>query len=348
MKKTFRVLGMACLMGAFAFLGSSCNKETETTTSIQANLPGVVEEAGTFGQGLRAYIDYTGTDWRMKWSDGDQVMIYNLDNDWTQSKRAVYTLNTGAGTTQAGFMGDDLGEELGIGFRVFYPASKVVNHPLGDRNSQTFDVPATQTYAKDCMDPTSLVMACRPLNGIHHATFNMEHIFGFVNIRIADVRNYNTTGTHYPLRKVASVQIEDCFYNLNGNITADLPGVNPDELQILIDECAEGNSQYMAHLASYLQGVNYTSEPGDKTITLNCPGGVQLSDSGWTNFVFTLRPGSLSKGFDVVVTLTDGTQKRITTFNPSTDDYILGPTIPANGFCTKPGNLMNFNVLLWD
>jgi hypothetical protein len=348
MKKTFRVLGMACLVGAFAFLGSSCNKETETTSSVQASLP-VVEEAGTFGEGLRAYIDYHDGN-KMKWSEGDAVMIYNLaDNDnWEQSKREVYTLVAGAGTTQGGFMGQPLGERLSEGFRVFYPASKVVNHPLGERNSQTFDVPATQTYAYDCMDPTSLVMACKPLADVmeaDHASFQMQHIFGFANIRIADLRAGGP-------KKVKSVKIEDCFYNLNGNITADLPGVDSGVLSGLIDACAgaatdDAFDTYMSNLVNYLHTVNYTSEPGDHTMTLNCPGGVQLKNDAYTNFIFSLRPGALSRGFDILITFTDGEEVPCTIFNPGADNcWLTNNGLTPNIMCTKPGNLINFNVIL--
>lgn len=331
-------------MGAIAFLGSSCKKNQDTVASADVNLA-AVNDAGTFGQGSRAYIDYFDGN-KMKWSAGDQLMIYNLDNDWTKSKREVFTLQTGEGTTSGKFVGNNLGDALGIGFRVFYPASKVVNHELGKNNSQTFDVPATQNYAKDCMDPTSLVMACT--TGAVHSNFQMQHIFGFANIRIADLR---TGGP----KKVKSVEVTDNFFNLNGNITADLPGVESEVLSGLINQCAAANTDaafnaYMTALTSYLHEINYTSEPGTKTITLNCPtDGVQLSNTEYTNFVITLRPGSLSKGFDVKINFTDETAVEFHGFNPNYPTaYVnwVGTTITPNLFCTMPGNILNFNVIL--
>ena len=51
MKKTFKMIGMACLVGAFAFAGSSCKKnDTDTTSSFKVSLPAVEET--TIGEEL--------------------------------------------------------------------------------------------------------------------------------------------------------------------------------------------------------------------------------------------------------------------------------------------------------
>ena len=322
MKKVVRMFGMACLMGVFAFCGSSCKKNEQKVSSVSINMPAVEE---SFIGEEKAYIDFADGN-KMKWSEGDQVVVYNLMNDYTQSEKVVYTLSNGAGTTAANFVSEDaVSETTEEGFFVFYPASKVENHPLGARNSQTFDVPATQTYTAGSMDPTSLVMACKVNDP--HAGFNMKHIFGFANIRMKGTQT------------VQSVKIIDNAFNLNGNITADIPGVDETQLSTLISECASASTTaafdtYMSNLRDYLQTVNYTSEPGDKTMTLVCPdGGVALQADKWTHFVFTLRPGALVKGFVVEVEFTDGTNTTINDFNAYN-----------NAYCIQPGRLNNFGV----
>ena len=327
MKKVVRLFGMACLMGVFAFCSSSCKKNEETVSSISIDMPTVEE---SFIDGEKAYIDYSDGN-KMKWSAGDEVMVYNLKNDYTQSERVVYTLSSGANTTIAHFQSPGaVSATTEQGFFVFYPASKVVNHALGERNSQTFDVPATQTYALNQMDPTSLVMACKVDNP--HNSFNMKHIFGFANFRMK--------GT----KKVASVKVIDDAFNLNGTITADIPGVDEAQLSALIEECgnasdAQAFDTYMSNLIDYLQTVNYTSEPVDKTMTLECPQvGVQLNANTYTNFIVTLRPGALAKGFSLLVTFTDESEVEITKYQAGITSYT------TNVFCIKPGRLLNFNI----
>jgi len=324
MKKVVRMFGMACLMGVFAFCSSSCKKNEQKVSSVSINLPAVEE---SFIGEEKAYIDF-GDNNLMKWSAGDQVAVYNLMNDYTQSERVVYTLSSGAGTTEATFQSEGaVSETTEQGFFVFYPASKVVNHAIGPRNSQTFDVPETQNYAYRQMDPTSLVMAAKVNNP--HAAFNLKHIFGFANIRIKGAAT----------KKVLSVKIIDKAFHLNGNITADIPGVDEGRLSSLISECANASNAtafdtYMANLRQYLQTVNYTSEPGDETMTLLCPdGGVSLKGADkWEHFVFTLRPGALIKGFTVEIEFADGTST-VTKYNGYNKDY-----------CIQPGRLINFGI----
>lgn len=327
MKKVVRMFGMACLMGVFAFCGSSCKKNEQKVSSVSINMPAVEE---SFIETEKAYIDYSDGN-KMKWSEGDQVVVYNLMNDYTQSEKVVYTLSNGAGTTAANFVSEgEVSETTEEGFFVFYPASKVENHPLGARNSQTFDVPATQTYTAGSMDPTSLVMACKVNDP--HAGFNMKHIFGFANIRMKGTQT------------VKSVKIIDNTFNLNGNITADIPGVDETQLSTLISECAGASTTaafdtYMSNLRAYLQTVNYTSEPGDKTMTLVCPTeGVTLNTSSWTHFIITLRPGALAKGFTIEIELANGDTKTITKYVANTANFT------TNQFCIQPGRLINFNI----
>lgn len=331
MKKTVKMIGMACLLGAFAFAGSSCKKNNETT-SVQVSMPVVAE---TIVDAEKAYIDYADG-MKMKWSAGDEIMFYNLNEaDYTQSEAEVYTLTSGAGTTTASFNGKNMSAQMD-GYYAFYPASKVADYPLGPRNSQKFDVPAEQTYNAGTMDPTSLVMACKPTTGSFNG-FNLKHIFGFIDVRLKG----NT-------KSVQSIELTDNALNLTGNITLDLPKVNSDNLTSLIQVC-ESNTPwetYMAQLATELQELGYTSEPDGKSITLNC-GGVQLKASEYTHFYISLRPGCLAKGFVVKVTYTDGTSEVVNKFNPESAAWHYGayPQYPR-GFCIVPGRLLTVGITL--
>ena len=333
MKKTVKMIGMACLLGAFAFAGSSCKKNNETT-SVQVSMPVVAE---TTVDAEKAYIDYYD-DMQMKWSAGDEIMVYNLNSDYTQSEAEVYTLASGANTTVGNFHGDKaMSAEMDAGYYVFYPASKVVNYPLGPNNTQTFEVPAEQTYNGETMDPTSLVMACKPTTGTFNE-FNLDHIFGFIDVRLKG----NT-------KSVQSVELTDNAFNLTGNVSLELPLVNRDNLLALQAACTNSTvtwEAYQATMISTLQAMGYTSEPTGKSITLNC-GGVQLKASEYTHFIFSLRPGCLAKGFVVKVTYTDGTSEVVNKFNPESAawHYASSPQFPR-GFSIMPGTIMRVGITL--
>ena len=339
MKKTVKMIGMALLLGAFAFVGSSCKKNNTDNTSLKVRMPGVEV---VNDEGDRAYIDYNAEGNPMIWSKNDQIMFYNLNSTYTKSIRNVYTIYDGIGSTDGYFNGGVMGEAMDLGFYGFYPASKVVNHPIGIRNSQTFDVPATQNYVENQMDPTSLVMACKgqaPVDG-----FNMEHIFGFANIRLKGTRT------------VQSVVIEDAKFNLNGNITIDIPAVNGPVLNGLCQNLADYTADYaqtwglinaLLYGGGDYQPLNYTSEPGDKTMTLDCGEGVQLNPTTPTNFVFTLRPGALHQGFTITVNYTEGEPDVITKYCPGTPAYqqaFGNNAARPRGWCVLPGYLRNFSA----
>ena len=337
MKNTFRMIGMACMMGALAFVGSSCNKENSETTSMKVNLK-PVEEVSIDGD--KAYIDYADGR-KMKWSEGDQIAFYNLNQEYTQSVRKVYTLYNGAGTTEGDFSGDGMGAlNSGFpGYYGFYPASKVVNYPIGPRNSQTFEVPAEQHYNAGTMDPSSLVMAVMGEN-IMDQGFNMNHIFGFINLKMV--------GT----RKVEWISVTDNALNLSGNITIDIPAVNSSTLSSLVNICSDYSNSwesYMSALNGYLHGeggLNYYSEPTGKTIKLICDEPVQLQPNTYTNFYITLRPGSLAKGFVVTIKFTDQQYPiEYHKFNPNSPEWAYGayPQYPR-AFCIKPGTAMNAKI----
>jgi hypothetical protein len=327
------MLGMACLLGAFAFVGSSCKKNTETN-SIKVGLP-TVEETNIDGD--RAYIDFNDGN-KMKWSKDDQIMFYNLNSDYTKSIRNPYVIFNGVGTIDGDFEGESMGAAQDLGYYAFYPAEKVENYPIGPRNSQTFEVPAEQQYNVGTMDATSLVMAVKGHSPFEH--FSMSHIFGFIKLRLK--------GT----QKVEWISVTDNEFNLSGTITIDLPAVNANTLQALINKCANYQiswESYAAELDTYLHGeggLNYSSEPTGQTMTLYCDDPVQLNASNYTDFFITLRPGSLCKGFVVTVKY-QGVEEPVVynKFNPGAAEWAYGayPQYPR-GFAIRPGNIMGAKV----
>ena len=339
MKKTVKMIGMACLLGAFAFVCSSCKKDNTGTVSIKVNLGAVQDNSS---EGNKAYIDF-GDNMKMKWSEDDQIVIYNLNQDYTRSVRNTFTLSNGAGTTQGEFSGYDVGNLNGGfgGYYGFYPASMVVNHPIGPRNSQTFEVPAEQHYHAGTVDPTSLVMAVKDGNMMTQG-FTMKHVFGIATLKVL--------GT----RKVEWISITDNELYLSGKFTLDIPGIDTTICNSLLDLCADANApweQYWATLQGYLgTTLNYScdSTSGSRTIKLICDEPVQLSYPNWTEFHIALRPGALAKGFVVSIKYEDQDHAiDYNKFNPNSGEFSHAfgdyPQCPRI-FCIKPGVRTNFKV----
>jgi len=357
MKKTIKMIGMACLVGALAFVGSSCKKNnTNNTSSIKLGLP-TLEETSVDGE--RVYIEYSDLGNSTLWSRNDQVMYYNLKDDYTKSVRQVYTLYDGAGTSVAHFSGLPLGdvEEGAPGYFAFYPAEKVMNddndqfdNGIGPRNSQTFTVDSIQNYNANTMDPTSCVLA---INGFApEESFTFAHIFGFVRLKLKGAAD----------KAVESISITDKSFSLTGKITVDLPAVNSVKLNRLVNMMHDAtytydeiNAQLLPYLYTDEDGLHYNSEPTGKTVKLEC-GGVQLNPDNYTDFYITLRPGSLGNGFVVTVKYTDGTQEVFRRCDPEaqewgfdpaqTGHYVPGTTIPMfpRYFTVLPGTVLGIRL----
>ncbi len=327
MKRVFRAL---CLVAMVALVATSC-KKNEGTKSIDANIGEV--------SGYRTNPDFDGSkahfdpsNYQFIWDQQDQIIAYNLSNsNPSESECAAFEAENG-GSSRAHFIFAD-GESLGSKkdqILVFYPAAKAERMiQTNGNNKETFKVEATQTYNPTYkMDPNSMVMAAVSDYATNTlGTFQMQHIFGFVNIGIAD----NLSGTDFTVDKIV---ITDPHTNLTGELDLKLPEVDPNEFTTLMNELESGDDNYASHLSTYLQRVGYHAHGTQgKSVTLNC--NQALTYGQWTNFYIALRPGALYKGFRI-------------------DIYCNGSTTPTfykefNGthmnHLIKPGYFRNFYFL---
>lgn len=320
MKKLTKVIGMMCMAALVAFTASSCKKTEDEGSEFQIRLA----QLQGFQTAERAYIDVMSQS-ELRWNDGDQIMVYNLDADYTKSIARVFTAQAGAeGQTVAYFRGRSVGAKKSIGYFYFYPASKA-SGSLQEDNRETFTVAATQTYNPDFLaDPTALVMACT-VDAVN-ANFNMEHIFGMLHV---GVRSDNAE-THH----VTSIVIEDKTFHLSGTMSLKLPEVNSATLSGLIDEI--GGANYETDLAAYLQQLGYESNGDGYTMTLNCctpenPEGIEVNNNGNTHFLISLRPGALYKGYRVTVNYDNGLSKFVE-LNGTAPEKVIKPGWINNEF----------------
>ena len=288
MIKMNRLFVALFVAGSFAVLMGSC-KKNDTVNSMTIGLPQFEEE--TDG---RAYIDITNSN-SFKWNANDEVMVYNLAEDGTQTIKAIYSTNANAeGKKTANFTGEDLGAKKDH-FFVFYPVAKITNgtNALDGDNRESFNVPDQQQYTLVNNNPTidfdGMAMACETQNV---STFTLKHIFGALKVRLTGSGN------------VTSIVVEDNRFNLSGDVSMKLHEVNMDRFTALQaafvgTDDPDNNQSFMTDWNEYRQQLGFEAQGGGKTMTLNCPN-VQLG-SNETLFFIGLRPGALKYGFKVYV-----------------------------------------------
>ena len=320
---------MITLAALLAVGSASCKKNNTTNSSFTFALPAV--EGFSADEG-KAYIDIADNS-RMKWYDGDKMMIYSVDATNTTPSMGVFTADAGVtGATLAHFNGPSL-EAGSYGYFAFYPADKAVS--VAADNYATFKVEKTQTYdhnlnimsGRGIMDPRGVVAAstCTMLNG--SVTTTLKHIFGFANIKVK-----STSGA---TKNVKSVSITDNKLHLTGNITIQIPAINDvnlSTLQTLGENYANGTiteeSSYMSQLSACLQSMGYSSQPNGNVVTLDCTdyegGAVPITDKN-KFFIVPLRPGALLDSFTITLTYDNGDTEDFD-FNGNTDrQYIIRP-----------------------
>lgn len=334
MRKSIKMLGAMALVGALAF-STSCKKNDQTSATTvampQVKVVNVDSE--------RAYIDYEDGN-VMKWEDGDQIMIYNLHRVYTRSERKVYDIDEGYnGATHAMFHGDPMHRPYTDGYLVFYPAWKVYGN-LQEGNRQDFEVPAEQNYQFGMFQPRadrrSLVMAGKVAQLDEES--RLHHIFGFANFRVRG----DSLPEGYVGKQVKNVVLHSNSIHVTGNVSVKLPGVDPDQLLALIDQCsaaqtADDQAAYWNDLKDYLYSdeVGYDSYNQGFDITLNCDqGGAVMMGSQINHFLFSLRPGCLIDGFTLTINFVD----------EDLDPIVITKYQNSNWrYCVYPGMLKNFN-----
>lgn len=327
MRKVNQFFGVICMAALLVFGATSCNKDkTKTVSSFDFELP-AIDGTSPF-DGEKAYVDLIANN--LKWYEGDQVMVYSIDENVANSAAAVYDGDANM-TTVNHFTGPAL-QQGSEGFFVFYPADKA-NSTIEAGNRATFNVGATQTCSTDLytgtnyagrifMDPRGVV-AASTCDAAVNAT--MKHIFGFVTVKVKDSRNTGKT--------VKSVSITDSQMHLTGSISIQIPALTNEILngmKTLGQNYKAGSvtaDSYASTLNGYLQQIGYMSNGEGYTVTLNCTNAAAINNA-YKFFTMPLRPGALMKGFTITLTYDDDTTREISV--PADKKYIVIPGTYTN------------------
>ena len=333
MKKVSQIIGMMSMVALLAIGATSCNKDkTKMVSSFDFTLPAIEGESGL--DESKAYIDMVAG--QMKWYDGDEMMIYSIDQDYTNSRAAVYTAEAGVtGATHAIFTGTAL-QKGSEGFFAFYPASKATTQ-IAEGNRAYFNVGETQTFVTDLfantaragmifMDPKSFVGAATSDAIEPYVSANLKHIFGYINVRVKDSNNSG--------KKVSSVTITDSNMHLTGSMSIEIPALKSADLDAMktlgVNYKANGNADaYWTEMNNKLHEIGYMPNGTGYSVTLDCSAanGVTI-DRNYKFFLIPLRPGDLMDNFTVTLTYTDGTTREVNV--PADKRYISIPGYYTN------------------
>lgn len=336
MKKATRFFGLMCMVALLSMGTMSCKKENaKTVSSFDISLPAL---AGDPFDESKAYIDLVGGG-LMKWYEGDNVMMYSIYEDYTNSKVQEFVGEAATGDARAHFTGSSM--PVGnVGFFAFYPASKAIPQ-INAGNRATFIVGDTQdcgatdlfagtAYAgKIYMDPCGYVGAATCDIIEPYANFVLDAIFGYLNVRLKDSGNSG--------KYIKSVTVTDDTKNLTGSMSISIPALKNADLaamkQLGVNYKADGNiNTYLPALNAKLQEVGYNAQGTGNTVTLDCSkanGGAGAQIVSTNKFFFIpLRPGALIGDFKITLEYFNADDQVINV--PANKKYIMIPGYNTN------------------
>jgi hypothetical protein len=320
--KKMRIFGMVCMAGLLA-IASSCKKEdTKEVTSVQLSAPEAFVSNPADGE--RAYITLPGS---FFWNANDELVVYNLSDQYAQSKRSIFHNVTGPGST-ARFAGPSVGPRKPLGFRFFFPKEMIDwdfnggNGDLANENREHFIVSEWQNYAAyddnghqpSLVDPDAMPMAIDPYKITDNC--QLQHIFGVASIQM----RADEGDTIY----VKEVQLEDEYFNLWGTCSVKLHNVDTAHLRTTWEEYVYGDmTQFETYFAQYITGngaesIGWESNGQGKTLRMDCvhkdAAGNDVyvmlfneQGTGNSQFNFMVRPLACSHGIKVRVIFDDDT-----------------------------------------
>lgn len=305
-----KILKGACIVAMVALAFTSCKKNENSAHSIY-----VTTQSVEISDGERSYVDPAN---HIIVEQGDQVMLYNIDNaGGPRSYYGVYTARTTGWQNvkldyQSGPIIDHM--DRADAFFAFYPGQRVNNAYLSQNNMGIFNVENRQTYreinGQTVYAERSWAMAAKDESNatVTDAQFEFKNIMGGVNFKLS---------TNQSNKAIKSIVFEDNLFNIAGDVHLKIDEVDPVEMTWLCDNYNPNNATYMQRLNDYIDAVGYFVD-GDqkgKTITLDCGEGVALTSTP-KSFYIVLRPLAMYGGFTATVNFTDNTQAVISSTRP--------------------------------
>lgn len=296
-------------MGVVALLATSCNKKDETTAKTYrgGSYDERFEQENANGFEERAYIDNV---YRMTFEEGDQVMLFNVDDETpANSEAALYVTTAGYEPVFEPYQADNtISDEMMSAKYAYYPGIHVQTEALENENRSVFKLLPQQEYREVNGAPVvakeALYMAAK-LDNPASDYFAFRNICGVLVMKF-----YSPAG-----KTIESIKITDNAVTLTGDVTLKVNEVDPAQMMELFRNYDPSNAEYVAALNEYKNQVGYAVDQSGNELTLVCNDGVQLGTTATeaNTFYFVLRPLALMNGFDMVITFNDTTTKTIST-----------------------------------
>jgi hypothetical protein len=298
-----KLLRGACLMGVVALLATSCNKQ-KTESMVYRGYSFDTKFDVEYAEGVRAYID---TDYKVKFEAGDQVMLFNIDDEnAANSECALYVVDADSyQPTFAPYQADvTISDEMKSAKYAFYPGNNVIKdlNVLANENRATFKLLPTQNYRVvdgNAVIPQEALYMAAKIDRADETNFAFRQICGVLSMKF-----YSPSG-----KTVKSIAVTDNNMSLTGNVTLKVDQVDP----ALMMELFRNYPSNEVAVAEYKDQVGYSVQGSGNTITLDCGTGVALGTTATAanNFMFVLRPLAFVNGFDMTITFSDNSTKTL-------------------------------------
>ena len=295
-----KIVTSMCMLAVVALAFTSCKKNEENTQVFAFNntTEQLVSDEGSFD---KVYLDQN---YKVHFEDGDQVMIFKVENETGSGSNAVMHEVSNNGT-QLSATGGILDGTTNGNYYAFYPGGNVglSSEMLGNENRAVFTLQPTQVCqiidGKPAIPENSLYMAAKDETNktLSQTSFDFKNICGVLSCKF-----YSPSG-----RVVKSIAVTDRKFHLTGDVTLKIHEVDPIEMSNLFRNYS-ASDEWLNDLATYEDRVGYAVDNAGSTITLDCGAdGVELGQTAATatRFFIVLRPLALLNGCDIVVTFDD-------------------------------------------
>ena len=298
-----------------AFAVCSCQVEELNETTKESTLE-VIKEAKVFtaiiddttSPETRTSLDAEGN---VLWKQGDQVSIFagSTVNEQYQVTDASDG-KTAASLNKVGDSGFVAGTEIDNNV-AFYPyaSTAAIARSAGSYVISDITLPETQTYAEDSFGNGAFLMAA------------VTGSTGDMNLKFKNVLG----GLKLQLKGTASI----ASISITGNNNEVLCGAT--EVTV-----ANGDTP----------SINLT-DASAKTVTLDCGAGVALNSETATPFIIALPPITMTGGFTVIVTDTEGKQMEIKTTKSQTitrSSLLKMPVVVYEGAAVIPDGCVDLGL----
>jgi hypothetical protein len=308
-----KIIYGVCMLGLVALVATSCKKKDENTNSFAAKF-GTLQIVN-IDDDDRAYFDPTTL--QTYFVAGDQIMVYNINDDPAKSKRAIFQAETDCDENYVStFVNTQENIGYAPGYHAFYPAGMATTF---DGTYQTFYWGRTQVAYPMSANFSSYALQDISIPQAAYTTYDEQFfrfalIFGMARFKV-QCAPYNP-GPNGVDRYVRMIEVRDNQFNLHGSVRLKPNKIDTAKLNTMMRYLRESDDisydqMWQEYVISHEgDGLGYSAIGGGKDVVYDYSGmnggnGAILNNTDDTYLWVGLRPGAFAYGFEVDIHVYD-------------------------------------------